>query len=330
MSPGPVEQAFLDDIVAHPEDPSLWLILSDWLTERDDPRADLVRLTWQLQYEPDHADFASRQARVQELLAGGMLPVRPRRTVGTYEFAWIAPGSFIMGSPTTETGRSNDEGRHRVTLTAGFWLAVFHVTQRQWQEVMGDNPSRFTQTGDQRRSLAGLDEADIEQFPVESVSWNSAQDLCGRLSQILGVRVGLPTEAQWEYACRAGTTTPFHFGAIFDGSQANADVVYPTGSERKGPYLARPSVVGSYPPNAWGLYDMHGNLWEWCADAYTVNLAELPTTDPFHAPEGDDQRVVRGGAARAHGYRCRAAARLRYARERGHENVGLRVCLPPA
>jgi uncharacterized protein (TIGR02996 family) len=301
MPPAPeaLEQAFLDDIVGNPNDPSLWHILADWLEEREDPRAELVRLTWQLQHEAEHADFAKRQKRVQALLAGGMKPVRPRCTLDEIEFAWIAPGSFLMGSHTRETDRSGDEALHRVTLSTGFWMGVAPVTQAQWRAVMGNNPSRFKRGGKKQ---------DRDRYPVENVTWEAAVAFCAALGTRIGRVIRLPTEAEWEYACRAGTRTPFHFGSVFNGKQGNCNGMNPY-REKEGPYLKRPSVVGSYPPNAWGLCDMHGNVWEWCQDIRREDYENLPAVDPLEEEQNDDRHVIRGGSWSSDGFLCRSAFR---------------------
>jgi uncharacterized protein (TIGR02996 family) len=240
---------FLDDIVGNPDDPSLWLILADWLEDREDPRAELLRLTWQLQHEKKHRQFKSREARVQELLAGGMLPVVPRLSLdGGFEFAWIPPGSFLMGSPDTEARRFSNETQHPVRLTRGFYLGIHLVTQGQWEAVMGNNPASFARTGQYQSRVKRIAKAKVAKFPVESVSWNEMQEFCRRLSGRLRRRIGLPSEAQWEYACRAGTTTTFHFGNSHNATQGNCKGIEPYGTNKKGPYLDRLTPVGSYPP----------------------------------------------------------------------------------
>jgi uncharacterized protein (TIGR02996 family) len=323
-----LEQAFLDDIVTHPEDASLWLILADWLTERDDPRAELVRLTWQLQYEPAHADFSSRQERVQAVLAGGMVPVRPRCALGDFEFAWIPPGSFHMGSLAKEPGHQKNERRHRVTLTTGFWMAVHPVTQAQWQAILGTNPSNFSRTGRRSDRIEDVADAELENYPVDSISWNMAQEFCTRASQLWKRHINLPTEAQWEYACRAGTTSPFHFGWILDGTQANCNGDHPQGTRSPGPNLLRPTPVGlpDYPPNAWGLYEMHGNMWEWCRDAYDASFGKLPAKDPIREKQHAVSCVLRGGSWFSEAYKCRAAYRHHVGPGTGAAALGLRVC----
>jgi uncharacterized protein (TIGR02996 family) len=327
MSAPDLIPAFLDDIVASPDDPSPVLILADWLAERDDPRAELVRLTWQLLHDRDHADFASRQKRLQGLLAGGMVPVWPRLTLGDHEFAWVPPGSFLMGSPKTERRRDGDETQHRVTVTRGFWLGVYPITQGQWQAVLGDNPSVFHLTGGNQARLQGVTAADLERFPVDNVSWSAAVEFCQKLSEHLGRYVCLPTEAQWEYACRAGTTTTFHFGPSLNGTQANCDGRKPCGTRKRGPYLNRPTLVGSYAPNAWGLYDMHGNVWEWMQDAYTDDYSARPATDPLNEQEDWERYVVRGGSWLGDARDCRSASRSWSNQSDAALTFGLRVCL---
>jgi uncharacterized protein (TIGR02996 family) len=330
MSPAPeaLEQAFLDDIVGNPSDPSLWLILADWLDEREDPRGELVRLTWQLQYEPDHADFKQRQNRVQALLAAGMKPVRPRRSLGGLELAWIPPGSFLMGSPPEEAHRSGNEQQHRVTLTRAFWMGVFPITQSQWLTVTGSNPTAFSPQGPRHDNIRGCKRDDLLRFPIDSVSWTQANHFRDRLRELLGQPITLPTEAQWEYACRAGTTSPFHFGGVLNGKQASCDGGVPYGTTRKGPFLNRPSPVGSFPPNAWGLYDMHGNMLEWCLDAYREQYERLPATDPvYHSPRAG-QRIARGGCWYSNSHACRSALRLHYGPDDFSIYLGLRICCP--
>ena len=157
-----------------------------------------------------------------------------------------------MGALAGKEGRSGAEGpQHSVTVPE-FWLGKYAVTQAQYQAVMGANLSRFTENGANR--------------PVEKVSWQEAVAFCEKLSQQTGRTYRLPSEAEWEYACRAGTTTPFHFGATMTTDLANYNGNYTYGDGPKGMYLERTTEVGSFPPNAFGLYDMHGNVWEWCAD----------------------------------------------------------------
>ncbi|MCY2938705.1 MAG: formylglycine-generating enzyme family protein [Planctomycetota bacterium] len=203
----------------------------------------------------------------------------------------IPAGTFLIGSPETEKARGEDETRHEVTLTQPFLIGKYPVTQAQWRAVMGSNPSYF-QGGN---------------LPVEMVSWNDAQSFCVKVHEKTGHTVCLPTDAQWEYSCRAGTSTPFHFGQELNGTQANCDGNYPYGTTQKGPYLGKTSPVGSYPANAWGLYDMHGNVWEWCQDWYS-NYPKQSVTDP-RGPEVGSICVIRGRSWYYEAAYCRSASR---------------------
>ena len=234
---------------------------------------------------------------------------------------WVEPGTFWMGSPDEEDERGSSEGpRHQVHLT-GFWLADSACSQALWQAVMGgENPSYFK--GD-----AAL--------PVEQVSWDDVQGFLKRLEAGLpdGSGALLPTEAQWEYACRAGTDTPFSFGTTLTSAQANYNGNHPYGKAPKGLYRERTVPVKSLPANAWGLYQMHGNVWEWCADdrrdyAGTA-LRDAALEDPW-GPVSQEQgahRAVRGGSwfYRARG--LRSAYRIRLSRGDRSLGLGFRVAL---
>jgi formylglycine-generating enzyme required for sulfatase activity len=226
-------------------------------------------------------------------------------------FAWIPPGTFLMGSPTTEQGRCDNETQHRVTLTKGYYLGVHSVTQEQWHAVMGGNPSKFK--GDKR--------------PVDSVSWDDCQEFCTKLGAREGGRYRLPTEAEWEYACRADTTTPFYFGDTISADQANYLGGSTSGQGEKGVYRRKTTPVGSFPPNAWGLFDMHGNVWEWCQDWYS----EYPKEDIKNYKGVDDgnMRVLRGGSRSDFASRCRSASRHWYAPYLRYEGFGCRVVRCP-
>jgi formylglycine-generating enzyme required for sulfatase activity len=193
---------------------------------------------------------------------------------------WIPAGTFLMGSPSGEPERFGDETQHEVTLTQGFWLADTACTQELWEAVMGSNPSRFK----------GADN------PVEQVSWQDCQEFLRRANAgHPGLGLRLPTEAEWEYACRAGTTTPFSFGSSITTDLANYDGNYDSEyNSAKGVYRETTVPVKEFTPNALGLYQMHGNVWEWCADWY----GDYPTdsaTDPA-GPDTGEVRVLRGGS----------------------------------
>lgn len=208
-------------------------------------------------------------------------------------FRWIVPGMFWMGSLEGEAGREQNEVRHRVTLTRGFWLGDTTVTQALYEAVLGSNPSRFE--GD-----AGL--------PVEQVSWNDAMAFCAALNALISeLDAGLPSEAQWEYACRAGSETPFSSGETITPEQVNYDGNYPYGRARKGLYRERTVTVGCLPPNAWGLHEMHGNVWEWCSDWYDVG-ASGNARDP-EGPALGSSRVLRGGSWISNAVNARSARR---------------------
>jgi formylglycine-generating enzyme required for sulfatase activity len=235
---------------------------------------------------------------------------------------WIPPGTFTMGSPPSERDRYSDEGPQTlVTISRGFFLGKYEVTQREYLAVMGSNPSWFT--GDLDR-------------PVERVSWYEAVAYCERLTQQeraagrlpAGYEYRLPTEAQWEYACRAGTTTATAFGDSLSSTQANFDGNYPYNGGARGPYLGRTTKVGSYSPNAWGLYDMHGNVWEWCADWYSDSYPGGRVTDPQGPTWGLD-RVLRGGGWFSVGLNCRSAIRFRFNPSDWYYVLGFRVALVP-
>ena len=211
----------------------------------------------------------------------------------TLEMMAIPGGSFVMGSPNTEAGRDNDEGPQRTVNLAPFFMGKYEVTQEQWQAVMGNNPSHFKGA----------------KLPVEQVSWNDAVQFCQKLSQKTGKNYRLPSEAEWEYACRAGTITPFYLGETITQNLVNYDGRDPYGAASKGLYSVETTDVGSFPPNAFGLYDMHGNVLEWCSDRYNSNYNGAPTDGTSWETGIDDNRVQRGGSCYHHAVHCRAADR---------------------
>lgn len=229
----------------------------------------------------------------------------------TTELVLIPAGKFLMGSLDSEPQRDDDEGpQHRVTISRPFYMGKFEVTQAQWQAVMGSNPSCFKGDGD---------------LPVERVSWNDCVEFCRKLASKTGRTVRLPSEAEWEYACRAGTTTPFHFGRTISTDQANYDWNYTYGTGVKGAWQVT-TPVGSFPASAWGLHDMHGNVWEWCEDVYHDSYAGAPTDGSAWTSGGNqDDRLLRGGGWYGNPWFCRSANRVRYRSDDRYGLSGFRV-----
>ncbi len=224
----------------------------------------------------------------------------------TLKLVRIPAGTFLMGSPPSEKGTSHHEFQHEVTINRPFYIGVHEVTQAQYQAVMGTNPSGFK--GDD--------------LPVEEVSWDDAMEFCRRLSEKTRRTVRLPTEAEWEYACRAGTTTPFSFGETISTDRANYNGTYAYGNDGRGMYRRRTTPVGSFPANAHGLHDVHGNVWEWCFDWYV----SYSTGDPIDI--GDSEyRVLRGGAWNYGPVYCRSASRNLGSHDRHNNGIGFRVSM---
>jgi len=225
------------------------------------------------------------------------------------KFVWIPPGTFVMGSPATEEGRGSDETQHQVTLSQGSFLGTELVTQAFWMEVMGTNPSRF----------------EGDDLPVEQVSWDDCQEFLRVLSEHDGQQYRLPTEAEWEYACRAGTTTPFTFGKTISTEQVNFNGDDPYGTGKQRGYCERTTPVGNFPANAWGLHDMHGNVWEWCADWYGEYPREA-VVDP-QGPAKGRSRVLRGGSFGSLAPNTRSALRMHHSTSYRADTLGLRLAL---
>ena len=202
-------------------------------------------------------------------------------------------------------------------------MGAFEVTQSQYQTIMGKNPSRFAAIGPLKDQLKGLN---TSKFPVESLSFDETLEFCRRLGELEGRHYRLPTEAEWEYACRAGTSEPYSFGPSCNGNEANCNGNHPYGTKTKGPNLDRTTRVGSYPPNAFGLYDMHGNVWERCADWYSRDYDTEVRDDPPGSPIGS-YRISRGGSWLTDPVGCRSASRYGYVPSYREIDVGFRVCL---
>jgi formylglycine-generating enzyme required for sulfatase activity len=225
----------------------------------------------------------------------------------------VPPGEFLMGSPNSEQDRSDGELQHRVRMTKPFYLGVYEVTQWEYERVMGASPSHFKESGNSA--------------PVEMVSWDEAQEFCRKLSalpaeQAAGWVYRLPTEAEWEYACRAGSTSRFCFGDSDDGLDAYA--WFGNNSDSK------THPVGLKKPNAWGLYDMHGNVWEWCADWYDSGYyVASPSSDPQGPSSGSD-RVSRGGGWLYRPGDCRSSYRDGFSPGIRSFDLGFRVARSPS
>jgi formylglycine-generating enzyme required for sulfatase activity len=224
-------------------------------------------------------------------------------------FVLIKPGTFVMGSPEGEAGRGSNEVQHSVTLTKSYYLQTTEVTQGQWKAVMGSNPSNFSSCGDN--------------CPVEQVSWEDAQEFIEKLNlHETANRYQLPTEAQWEYAARAGSTT-----ALANGNLVETSCGMDTNLNAMGWYCgnadSKTHPVAQKQANAWGLFDMHGNVWEWCSDWYG-SYPDISVTDPGGASSGSI-RVIRGGSWSNNAQYCRSAERLYDSPGYRFYRIGLRL-----
>ncbi len=251
--------------------------------------------------------------------------VGDEREVGGVKLRWCPPGRFVMGSPPDEPERRPDEAQVEVRLTKGFWMGKYEVTQGQWKRVVGEFP--------QKQPLGEGDN-----FPLCWVNYAEAEEFCKKLTE-QGYKSGelpsdwefrLPTEAQWEYACRAGSQTATSFGASLSSKQANFNGGKPYNLAQEGPALKRATAVGSYPANAWGMYDMHGNIFEWCRDWYHAQLPggddpDLSARKGVANRDGTFSRARRGGAWDDDGKYLRSAFRLRYEPDRRADHIGFRV-----
>jgi len=228
------------------------------------------------------------------------------------EMVYIPGGTFMMGSPLTEKGRYDIEEspRHQVTVPA-FFAGKYSITQAQWQAVMGNNPSYFP--GEKR--------------PVENVSWDEAFEFCGKLSKKTRKKYRLLSEAEWEYACRARTTTPFHFGETITPELVNYDGTCPYANASGGLYREQTTDVGSFPPNAFGLYDMHGNVFEWCSDWWHPSYNGAPTDGSSWETNTSNGRVQRGGSWYYNAVLCRSASRYFYSEANRRGKIGFRVAI---
>jgi formylglycine-generating enzyme required for sulfatase activity len=273
-------------------------------------RADSGQMSWRIDKRPLQVQgFRERLAEGVELT-----------------MVQIPAGSFLMGSPSEEPERSDDEGpQHQVQLQ-GFFMGQTPITQAQWLVVAGWQKLQQELNSDPGR-FKGLHR------PVESVLWGDAIEFCQRLSQHFGRTYTLPSEAQWEYACRAGTTTPFHFGATLTPELANYDGNSTYCEGPKGVWRAETTEVASFPANPWGLYDMHGNVWEWCLDQWHDNFQGAPANGSAwlgSSVNKDNKRLLRGGSWYGPPASCRSAYRHDvHPGYRRSSYLGFRVCCLP-
>ena len=257
---------------------------------------------------------AQAQALAEAARGGAEAPAAPEKVLalgGGVEmaFALVPAGAFRMGSPQEEEGHNDDEILHEVRISRAFYLGRHPVTQAQYQAIVGSNPSYFQ----------GPD------LPVEMVSWFDAVAFCELLSERLGRKFRLPTEAEWEYACRAGTASAFHGGEGLTTAEANFDGKFTYGAGAPGETRWRTTPVGGFPANAWGLSDLHGNVWEWCSDWYGEYGTD-PVADPA-GPGSGDIRILRGGSWFHGPADTRSAQRDALDPGRRHSIYGFRVVL---
>lgn len=226
-------------------------------------------------------------------------------------FVWIPAGGFHMGSLPEDPARYDDEIRRKVSLTRGFYLMITEVSQGQWEAVMGKNPAGFRHCG--------------EACPVERVSWEDVRLFIQKLKTLdTTLKYRLPSEAEWEYAARAGSTGAFFSGDCLETDQANYNGEQPLQDCSRGIYRAGPLPVASFPPNAFGLHDMHGNVWEWCQDTYAEYGRGGGEKNPLYQGPGGE-KVIRGGSWYGSARSCRSASRGRYAADKGFNSIGFRL-----
>jgi formylglycine-generating enzyme required for sulfatase activity len=233
---------------------------------------------------------------------------------------YIPAGEFMMGSPQNELGRQPSEGpQRRVKIARGFWMGETEVSLGQWKAVTGQDVAGFFR--------------ETPEHPVKWMTWDEIQEFITSLNKKIGEKFRLPSEAEWEYACRAGTVTPFSAGDSLGSDQANFDGQYPYGSAPKGVAREGTVPVKSFPPNPWGLYDMHGNVYEWCQDTYRPDAYAHPELYDTSASGGPvylgrgPQRVFRGGGWLGGGAACRSAGRFGERGDYAFNFLGFRLVL---
>jgi len=328
----PPDDPLLLALAADPSDGLAWLALADKLEEEgSDEQAALLRLHRELIAAEPGRGKQKLTAEVSKRLAAGVRPVGPRlvNTMGM-ELALIPAGVFLMGSSGHGGHGNRDETPlHRVEITRPFWIGVHPVTQEQYAAVMGKNPSQFRKGGRRAKDVKGLD---TRRFPVEGMTCADTETFCRKLGEVpaeKGRTYRLPSEAMWEYACRAGGQPGlrFHFGQKMTSDEGNIDGTSPNYRARVSSRLGRTCEVGMYPPNAWGLHDMLGNVFEWCSDWYASRYySESPERDP-EGPETGSVRPLRGGAYTYNAFLCRAGYRNHSIADNSLAEHGFRVVL---
>jgi formylglycine-generating enzyme required for sulfatase activity len=304
----------LEGTSMHPTTCGLWACLA----ALGIPAASPPNANTELLCEPGGS--APREGKFLGVRAGD------ERSVAGIKLCWCPPGKFLMGSPPTEPERRPDENQVEVTLTRGFWMGKYAVTQGQWKRVVGNLPGHLTDAGGKG-----------DDFPVYNVNYAEAEEFCRKVTALAHASrelpvdwaFRLPTEAQRDYACRAGTRTATAFGDKLSRRQANFQGKPYNGGEDR-PALKRASMVGSYPANAWGLHDMQANVVEWCRDWYHTKLPggidpDLSQVKGTRNRDGTHSRVRRGGAWLDDGWACRSALRQRFEPERRSDHIGFRV-----
>jgi formylglycine-generating enzyme required for sulfatase activity len=248
---------------------------------------------------------------------------------------WMPPGRFWMGSPKDEPERRSNEGPQHLVQLQGFFLSQTPITQVQWRQVAQWRPTKGEGAWNQKLN-PNPSQFEGDQRPVEQVSWEDAMEFCRRLSQRTGRRYTLPSEAQWEYACRAGTTTPFHCGSTINMKLANYNGNEAYGDGEQGDFRQQTTDVASFPANPWGLHDMHGNVWEWCADNWHGNYEGAPEDGSAWIDEeakenknSMNRRLLRGGSWFYGPGDCRSACRDLCHPDDRNDIIGFRVCCLP-
>jgi formylglycine-generating enzyme len=328
-----IQAALWHSLGLSPTDETTWFALADWLEENGaTDRAELTRLWLTLRHTPESDLRDLQERKLESLLRSGALPCVPTfaNSIGM-ELALVPAGTFQMGSRDGERGSTDELPRHAVTLKRSFHVGTAPVTQRQYATLIGANPSAYCPAGGAAKQVVGLD---TDSFPVDSVTWDEAVAFCERLSALpverdAGRVYRLPTEAEWEYVCRSAgaSTAPFNLGESLTGELANFDSNYAVGLQGVPIYLERPTPVGNYPCNALGVYDLHGNVWEWCLDFYSNRYpSEQGRTNPL-GPEAGRSRVRRGGSWYNTGVHCRSAYRSLARPGEVNHQMGFRVVM---